>query len=366
MTDETSAPAGAGTAPLAPATEKRPPVQDSYSQNEAAEAIARLRQRPEEEQPPESAEAATGEPELADEASADPQIEAPGEEPNEAEPAEQPPIEPPRSWTKEAKERWQSLPRETQEYLAQREQEREREFRRSQNEAADHRKAIEAERVAVEKAKQEYEARLPALMQALQDAQAGAYSDIKTMDDVTRLANEDPFRYLQWQAHQQKIQAVQYELQNAEKAKSEKHQSEWAQHVQKENQLVAEKAPELADPTKAKELTAKAVDKLHDIGFSDQELADLSAGKQKLSIWDHRVQLLLLDGLKYADIMKAKTAAVAKPVPPVQKPGIARAPNAAAQEQVQALKSKLKTSGDPRDAVAALAAMRAQESRRRA
>src|ERR1019366_10067743 len=35
--------------------------------------------------------------------------------------AAEPPIEPPRSWTKEAKERFASLPRDTQEYLAARE-----------------------------------------------------------------------------------------------------------------------------------------------------------------------------------------------------------------------------------------------------
>ena len=65
--------------------------------------------------------------------------QAPGEQTESAEPeaAAPPPIEPPRSWTKDEKERFQSLPRETQEYLATREQERDREFRRSQNEAAE-------------------------------------------------------------------------------------------------------------------------------------------------------------------------------------------------------------------------------------
>jgi hypothetical protein len=48
---------------------------------------------------------------------------------SQAEPAEQlPPIEPPRSWTKDEKERFQTLPRETQAYLAEREQERDREI----------------------------------------------------------------------------------------------------------------------------------------------------------------------------------------------------------------------------------------------
>src|SRR5437588_12045861 len=66
-----------------------------------------------------------------------PQAEAPGETQEAEPPEQQPPLEPPRSWTKDEKERFKSLPRETQEYLANREQERDREIRRSQNEAAE-------------------------------------------------------------------------------------------------------------------------------------------------------------------------------------------------------------------------------------
>src|SRR4051812_43442965 len=61
--------------------------------------------------------------------------EAPGET-HEAGPAARPPIPPPRSWTKDARAHWQTLPHETQTYVAAREQERERELRRSQNEVA--------------------------------------------------------------------------------------------------------------------------------------------------------------------------------------------------------------------------------------
>src|SRR5215216_1268918 len=53
--------------------------------------------------------------------------EAPGET-HEADPATRPPIAPPRSWTKDARAHWQTLPRETQAYVASREQEREREL----------------------------------------------------------------------------------------------------------------------------------------------------------------------------------------------------------------------------------------------
>ena len=74
-----------------------------------------------------------------------PPQEAPGEQTEAAEPApEEPPIAPPRSWTKAEKERFATLPRETQEYLAERETERDREVRRSQNETAEKLKGLTA------------------------------------------------------------------------------------------------------------------------------------------------------------------------------------------------------------------------------
>jgi hypothetical protein len=50
--------------------------------------------------------------------------------------------EPPRSWTKEAKLRFLELPADLQAYLVVREKQRDREMRRSQNEAAEARKAL--------------------------------------------------------------------------------------------------------------------------------------------------------------------------------------------------------------------------------
>src|SRR6478736_5775699 len=174
--------------------------------------------------PAESAEKpATAEPELSEQDNGDPATD-PAEDPEADQPEDKlPPLEPPRSWTQAEKERFQSLPRETQEYLSHREQEREREFRRGQNEIAEQRKAIEAERSKAEEARKQYEAQLPALMQELQNAQQSSFADIRTVDDVTKLASEDPFRYLQWQAHQTKLQAVNAEL---ERSKGEKSKAE--------------------------------------------------------------------------------------------------------------------------------------------
>lgn len=337
-----------------------PDTFNSISQAAKALAAARHGKNPAPEEPDEGD---PEQPELSDEDNGAPDNPAPAEEPDAAKPEgdDPPPIEPPRSWTKAEKERFATLPRETQDYIHAREQERERDFRRSQNEIAEQRKAIEAERTKAEQVRQQYEAQLPALMQELTNAQQSAFADIKTVDDVTKLANEDPFRYLQWQAHQTKLQAVNAELSRAREQQTQAEQAKWAQHVQRENELASEFIPELADKTKAAELNRHVPERLKELGFTQEELAQLTQGKAKLSIFDHRLQRLLYSDLKLSQIQSAKTAAVAKPVPQVQRPGTARSNNAGAD--IQALTQRLSQTGSEKDAFALMLAKRAASRR---
>jgi hypothetical protein len=360
MSDEVGAPGSDALAPVdvTPAAVTQEPL----SASDAARLLQSMRGK-KNEAPAESAEpeqAATAEPESTPEGddAAQPEKAAPSEDAEVAEPADEPSIEPPRSWTKEAKERWSALPRETQEYLSNREQERDREVRRSQNEAAEARKAVEAELSKVDQVRKDYEAKLPALLQALQDTQAAQFPDIKTMADVERLANEDPFRYLQWQAHQQKLMAVNHEAEQAKQRETVEKQSKWTKYVQEENSIAAELHPELADPDKAQQLQTAAVSLLKDKGFTQQELTRLASGEDWLSIYDHRIQSLLLDGVKYQALQKAPPKAVPKAVPPVQRPGVAPPRGAANVQNVQALSTRLAASGRIEDAVALLAERR--------
>ena len=360
MTDQSSAPAPEQSAA---------PADDGVSELSLEQARrlidSQTADEPEQEQPAESAKEATAEKELSKDNSDQPEAD-PAEETEEAEPADdQPPIEPPRSWTKAEKERFQSLPRETQEYLHTREQEREREFRRSQNEAAEIRKAAEAERDNVVKARQEYEAKLPTLMQMLQDVNAAQFSDIKSMADVERMALEDPFRKIQWDTHQQKLQAIAYEKSQADQRNAQETQTKWQKLVSDENAKFVEAVPEFADKAKAKELTTKAIDKLTDLGFTQSELAELAEGKKQLPIYDHRIQQLLVDSLKLSEIKSAPKAVAAKPLPPVVRPGVSRGPNDGHNETIQALEKRLNQSGSEKDAWALYEAKLKAGSRRK-
>ena len=75
--------------------------------------------------------------------------------------------DPPSSWSEEDKALFASLPRPTQERLAERERVR-------ASELAEQRKAVEADRAKLDEARQQYEATLPQLLAALQVQQAMA------------------------------------------------------------------------------------------------------------------------------------------------------------------------------------------------
>ena len=63
-------------------------------------------------------------------------------------------------------------------------------------------------------------------------------------------------------------------------------------------------------------------------------------------------QRMMYDAGKYRLMMKAKDAALARPVPPVQRPGMATTRSERERTDLRALSSKLSSSGDIKDAVA--------------
>jgi hypothetical protein len=381
VTNEAALPGGAPT----DIVQVPPPAGEAISTRDAARSLAsfRLKQRvgerdsanaPEQSRPAADAAAvppadqsadAAATPEASAQAAAETdaaspiQSGTPGETTESAEPpAAQAPIEPPRSWTKEARERFASLPRETQEYLAEREQDRDRELRRSQNEAAVERKALEAERQKAEQARAQYEAALPSTLATLQREQARDFPDVKSVVDVERLAREDWPRYVLWDAQQKRIASAQQELAGSGLRQEQERHIRFSQYMQRELELACEKAPELADPGQRAKLEHAAVGMLRELGFSDQELLALHNGRSDLSLHDHRVQLLIRDGVRFRDAQKAARQASTKPVPPVQRPGVAQPRGAAHEAVVQNLTKRLDQTGTLKDAARLLAERR--------
>src|SRR5919204_2088569 len=273
------------------------------STHDAAAVLRKLR-RSENDQPADPrikpGDSASAVPAETTDASADatddaaPATQDPGEKTETADPAhsresgEAPPIEPPRSWTKEDKELFASLPRATQERLAERERSRESDFLRRQNEAAEKLKGLSAKEQAVELARQHYETALPQLFATLQSQQAGEFADIKSMADVERLAREDWPRYLLWDLQQKKIADVGAQLIAAQHRQAHEQLAQFADFATREDDLFKEKAPDMADAAKTAELQSKALKVLHELGFDEAELAQSWNGQRDLSLRDHR------------------------------------------------------------------------------
>ncbi len=270
-----------------------------------------------------------------------------------------PAIEPPRSWKAEEKERFRSLPRETQEYLAERESDRDRALNRSQSEAAEKLKGLTAKEQAVEQARQQYESALPQLLQTLQTSQTGEFHDIRTIQDVERLAREDWPRYLQWDVAQKKIAAVQQEYQSAQQRQQQEKLQQFTAFAKKEDDLFIEKVPDMANADKASRLQKQALTLLKDLGFSDTELGQSWNGEKDLSLRDHRLQLLIRDATLYREAQARAKTITARPAPPVQRPGAATGRNAGAESELKSLAERLERTGNPKDAAAFLRARRA-------
>jgi len=229
-----------------------------------------------------------------------PPTEAPGET-HEADPAARPPIAPPRSWTKDARTHWQTLPRETQEYIAAREQERERELRRSQNEAAATLKSLTSKEQAAEQARQRYEIALPALLQALQGLHATAFADITSGEDADKLAVDDPPRFRQWQAHREQMDTLEHELRQVRQRQVQDSRAKWSRFASEQDRLLLLKAPELSDLAVAQKAMDAAIGVLKEIGFSKDELEQAWAGERFVSLRDHRIQQLVLESIRYRE-----------------------------------------------------------------
>lgn len=280
---------------------------------------------------------AQAQPDLAPDANVDPLLADPGATTNVADPAQQPTIEPPRSWSKEEKAEFATYPPEAQEKIARREQERDTAIRRAQNEAAEQRKAIDAERNEVQQARQRYEQALPALLNTLQEQQRGEFADIRSMSDVEKLAREDWPRYALWDAQQKKIAAVAQEVQATQQRQAQEYSAQWNDYATKQDKLLMDRVPELTDKTKAQRFADAAASVYRNVGFDDAELADLWSGKKSISLRDARLSQIVIDAARWREA-KANAAKVTKtPPPPVQRPGTASAAITAADAEIQAL-----------------------------
>lgn len=308
----------------------RPPVIKSASDQvrEAARALAARRRElreqaaastaapPVQESPPQAVEAA--------------QPEAGPSETQATDPVEElPPITPPRSWKKEYKAAFEALPRNVQEQVAESERAREADFLRRQNEVAERQKAFEAELAQMQQTRQQYEYGLQSALQMT--LSNNEFADIKSMEDVEALARDDWPRWVRYQTHQQKVQMLQGQLNEVKESNRREYLSSWNNFANEQDSLFAEKFPDAQAQRDA------AYSYLQDVGFKPEEIAQ----SWNTPMWrDHRMQGVILDAVKYRQAKAKADAATKKPMPEVQKPGVAAPKQNPFQAQIAELESK--------------------------
>ena len=338
---DTSAPAE--TPAFAP---ELPPDTGAISPREAARLMGEARakaQQPAEPDKPARERATDGRFAKAQESApqgedAGPDDQVPGETAQD-DPAELPPIDPPRSWSKEDKELFNSLPRETQERVSDRERSRESDFLRRQSEATEKSKALEAKEQAAEQARQQYESAAQNALQVLQQQQASEFADIKTQADVRKLATDDPFRFAQFQAFQMQIQAQAQEVDNLNRQRQESERKTFDTWSKEQDDKFSKRFPEFNDPEKGPKLRTQVQTYLtKEIGVPEDKLPQLWANHL---FRDEMFQRVIYDASRFHDAQQRAKSAVAAPKPAPQRPGVASEKGSTTQEAIRAAQQRL-------------------------
>ena len=82
---------------------------------------------------------------------------------------------------------------------------------------------------------------------------------------------------------------------------------------------------------------------LKDVGFTEDELARAWNGQKDFSLRDHRLQMLIVDGVRYREMQEKARTVQAKQLPPVQRPGVSQPKGAANDAIIQNLSKQLDT-----------------------
>jgi hypothetical protein len=208
---------------------------------------------------------------------------------------------------------------------------------------AEQRKALEAEKQAVEQAKSlrdQYAERLQAIQQVLAEQSKG--------ENLEALKESDPIGYAvrvaELQQRREQLAAVQAEQQRIAYQQQSEHQQRLASIVAEEQQKLAQAIPEFADPQKGETVRGEIRTYAKQLGFTDQELAQ---------VYDSRAVLTLWKAAQYDKLLSQKPGVQKKvaEAPKVLKPGTSRPVNTE-EMAIRDQRKVLKKTGKARDAAA--------------
>lgn len=186
-------------------------------------------------------------------------------------------------------------------------------------------------------------AQLNTLVPQLEAAIKGEFSDIKTFEDLQKVAGEDPARYNRYVIHQAQLQHAQGEQQRLQ---MDAHNRFITAQV---NELKA-KFPDYVDPVKGPALRAEFTEYAAKQGFDEARMRTATAADiltlKKAMEWDRYQAAKAAEPAKVAEA-QAKAKEKAAKAPLVQKPG-ARETNERA-DRVKEVAQKFHKSGHTDD-----------------
>jgi len=214
-------------------------------------------------------------------------------------------------------------------------------YHKKTNQLAEQRKAVEAEKTAIEQAKQArdaYSQRLQAMDNFLSQQMRG--------EDIESLKETDPIAYAvkvaertQQEKQVQQIRAEQQRIAREQQAEREAHLEK---HLVEEAKRVAEAIPDYAHPEKGEKVRSELRSFAKSIGYSDTELANATDSRAVLTLWM---------ASQYQKLQKAKPGVTKKvaEAPKMLKAGNATGKTIATEAAKQDF-ARLKKTGSRQDA----------------
>jgi hypothetical protein len=205
---------------------------------------------------------------------------------------------------------------------------------------AEERKVVEAERQAVQEAKQmrdTYAQRLEMIEQMLQPQQE---------ENLEYLKETDPIGYsvkvAEMVQREKQLAAVQAERYRINQQQEQDRQMQMQSVVAEEMQKLSASIPEFADPAKGETIRNDIRTYGKQLGFSDNELA---------AVYDSRAVLTLYKAMQYDKLVASKPAITKKvnEAPKAIKSGVSK-PRDSNAEETRKLKARARASGSIRDA----------------
>jgi hypothetical protein len=206
---------------------------------------------------------------------------------------------------------------------------------------AEERKVVEAERHAVQEAKamrDQYAQRLEIIESMLNQPQE--------VENLEYLKETDPIGYAvkvaEMSQKEKQLSQVRAERERISQQQEYDRQQQMRQTIAAESEKLVAVIPEFADPEKG-EVVRKDIRSFgKQMGFSDEELAN---------VFDSRAVLTLYKAMQYDKLQSAKPGITKKvsEAPKAIKPGVSK-PRDSNSEEIRKLKSRAKSSGSIRDA----------------